>query len=469
MAKILIADDERAICAAFSDVLRAAGHTPLVAANGEAALRLLDAEHPAAAFVDVRMPGMNGLELLREIRRRDPALPVVVMTAHGTVETAMEAVRLGAFDYLGKPLDLAEIRALLARALQPLPSAAAPGAGPPGEDRPQLVGRSPAMQTLFKFMGLLTETDLTTLLSGESGVGKELVARGIHQHGPRRERPFVAVNCAAIPEQLLESELFGHERGAFTGASQRRIGRFEAAADGTLLLDEVSELPYALQGKLLRVLQERTFERVGSLAPLPLRARLIAASNRDLGEAVACGQFRRDLYHRLKLATLEIPPLRERREDIALLAEHFLHRANHELGKRVTGLDAAALARLEKHGWPGNVRELEHTLKRAVLVCRGPVLGEHDLDLGPDPGTPAPGADALDDYTRAARNAVRRLLEDPPPGRPEKLFRELVGRVERAIVHEALRHSGGNQVAAARALGLNRTTLRRKLGAPDAD
>jgi DNA-binding NtrC family response regulator len=280
VAKILIADDERAICAAFSELLLLEGHTPLVAATGDEALALVEREHPRLVFLDLKMPGMSGLEVLRELNARQPELPVVLMTAYGTVDTAMEAMRLKAFDYLGKPVELKQLRQLLARALhrpQPPAESAAPAATTPAEE---LIGRSAAMQELFKLMSLLTGNDLTVLVCGESGAGKELVARGIHRHGPRQSRPFVAVNCAAIPETLMESELFGHEKGAFTDARDTRVGRCEAAEDGTLFLDEIAELPLAVQGKLLRVLQERSFERVGSLTPRPLRARVIAATNR---------------------------------------------------------------------------------------------------------------------------------------------------------------------------------------------
>src|SRR5262245_37543690 len=259
------------------------------------------------------MPGMNGLEVLRELTAREPELPVGLMTAYGTVDTAMEAMRLKAFDYLGKPVELKQLRKLLARALhRPHSPAAAevPAATAPAEE---LIGRSAAMQEIFKLMSLLTSNDLTVLVCGESGAGKELVARGIHQHSARRSRPFVAVNCAAIPETLMESELFGHEKGAFTDARDTRVGRCEAAEDGTLFLDEIAELPLAVQGKLLRVLQERSFERVGSLTARPLRARVIAATNRELAAEVERGRFREDLYHRVNLVTLHIPPLRRRK------------------------------------------------------------------------------------------------------------------------------------------------------------
>jgi DNA-binding NtrC family response regulator len=460
VAKILIADDERAICDAFSELLRREGHTPLVAATGEEALALVEQERPRLVFLDLKMPGRSGLEILKELNETQPELPVVLMTAYGTVDTAMEAIRLRAFDYLGKPVELQQLRKLLARALHrpaPVAGAAAPVARGDGDE---LIGSSAAMQEIFKLMSLLTGNDLTVLVSGESGVGKELVARGIHRHSARRTRPFVAVNCAAIPEALIESELFGHERGAFTDARESRIGRCEAAEDGTLFLDEIAELPSAMQGKLLRVLQERTFERVGSSTPRPLRARVIAATNRRLEERVEEGRFREDLYHRINLVTLHIPPLRRRKEDIEALAMHFLERANAELSKSLQGLEPALLERLREHDWPGNVRELEHAIKRAALTARGPLLTVHDLDLvtaQPVAGEELPPLEAL---RRAVRETLRQLAQS---GADRTAFDTVVGIAERESVAEALRLTGGNQLAAARLIGLNRTTLRKKM------
>ncbi len=372
MARVLVADDERSICEAFGLLLEAEGHTPLIASTGEGALRLVRTERPDLVFVDVRMPGMDGLEVLKEIRRSNPTLPVVVMTAYGTLDTAAEALRNEAFDYLGKPLDLGQIRQVLQRALH----APAPGSQttsvPVGADagsRPTLVGQSAPMQELFKLIVMLADNDLTALVQGESGVGKELVARAIHASGARSREPFVAINCAAIPEQLIESELFGHERGAFTDAKSARTGRFEAAGQGTLFLDEISELPLHLQSKLLRVLQERSFERVGSLTSVPFRARLVCASNRDLASAVAAGTFREDLYHRINIVTLQVPPLRERREDIPELVQALVQRANREVGKAITSVEQAVLDNLKARDWPGNVRELEHVISRSLLRC----------------------------------------------------------------------------------------------------
>ena len=350
MARILVADDERSICDAFRLLLEAEGHTALVASTGEEALLLVREQAPELAFVDVRMPGMSGLEVLKEIGRIAPELPVVVMTAYGTLETAAEALRNRRSTTSASRSTLPRsARCCAARCMQPAPASAitAVGEDDDADPRPRLVGQSAAMQGLFKLIVRLADNDLTVLVQGESGVGKELVARAIHDSGARAREPFVALNCAAIPEQLIESELFGHERGAFTDAKAQRVGRFEAAGAGTLFLDEISELPLHLQGTLLRVLQERSFERVGSVAPVPFRARLVCASNRDLAAAVAAGEFREDLYHRINTVALVVPPLRERLDDLPELVQALIRRANREAGTAIRSVEQAAIERLQ--------------------------------------------------------------------------------------------------------------------------
>ncbi|MEP7183375.1 MAG: sigma-54 dependent transcriptional regulator [Betaproteobacteria bacterium] len=468
MARVLVADDERSICEAFGLLLEAEGHTPLIASTGEGAIRLVRTARPDLVFVDVRMPGMDGLAVLKEIRRFNPTLPVVVMTAYGTLETAAEALRNEAFDYLGKPLDLGQIRQVLQRALHsPAPESQTTSVptGAVAGPRPTLVGQSAPMQELFKLIVMLADNDLTALVQGESGVGKELVARAIHASGARAPEPFVAINCAAIPEQLIESELFGHERGAFTDAKTARTGRFEAAGQGTLFLDEISELPLHLQSKLLRVLQERSFERVGSHTPVPFRARLVCASNRDLASAVAAGNFREDLYHRVNIVTLQVPPLRERREDIPELVQALIQRANHEVGKAITSVEQAVLENLKARDWPGNVRELEHVIKRSLLVAHGPVLTIHDLSFDPDDAAPADdGGSSLDGLLAALEAHAARLVDATVRGGIDVPVHELaIDRLEGALIRGALKATAGNQVAAARLLGISRSTLRSKL------
>ena len=467
MARILVADDEPSICEAFAALLAAEGHQSLTAANGREAVQLVRSAQPDVVFLDVRMPGLDGISALKEIRAFDSTVPVIVMTAYGTLDTASEALRNDAFDYLGKPLDLAKIRQLLQRALhaRTMPTAPSvaldPITGQTGAR--QLVGQSPAMQEIFKRIVLLADNEMSVLVQGESGTGKELVARAIHSSGKRAGRPFVAINCAAIPEQLIESELFGHERGAFTDARQMRPGRFELAGQGTLFLDEISELPLGLQSKLLRVLQERTFERVGGSATITFQARLVCATNRDLAAAVAAGEFREDLFHRINLVTINVPPLRERRDDIAELVRSLLGDANREAGKSITAVEQAVLDQLRSREWPGNVRELEHVIKRSVLTAKGTTLTVHDLALAADSSPPG-AVSSLERLTAPLESVAAALVAHGAAAvEPPAIHEAAMTRLERALIDEALKATGGNQVAAARLLGISRSTLRSKI------
>ncbi len=461
MARILVADDERSICEAFSAFLSGEGHEPVLASSGEEAVRLVRETSPAVAFLDVRMPGGDGISALQEIRRLAPDMPVIIMTAFGTLDTARRAMELGAFDYLGKPVELAQVRELLEKALHRPSAANAHVVDEAPAERPLLIGQSAAMQALFKQIVLLTGNDLSVLIVGESGVGKELVAHAIHDNSARAERPFVAVNCAAIPDTLIEAELFGAEAGAFTDAKATRHGRFEAAADGTLFLDEVSELPYHLQSKLLRALQERSFERLGSVKPIAFRARLIAASNRNLEAEVEAGRFREDLYHRLNLATVIVPPLRERRDDIAPLADYFVARAGEEVGKSIRAIEPEVIEKLEGYGWPGNVRELEHCIKRAVLAARGPTLSVHDVEMPSQNTRERRRAPTLE---QALRTQALEIVRNPEKfGGEGEIYQCLVDNAAYQIIKAALEATDGNQVAAAKLLGINRSTLRKKI------
>jgi two-component system response regulator AtoC len=459
MSRVLVADDERGICEAFAEFLIADGHTPVICANGKEAIQAVRDQVPDVAFVDVQMPGSSGLDALKEIRQIAPDLPVLVMTAFGTLETARKAIELGAFDYLGKPLELNQIRKLLERAMYK--SQIKPAKDTVVHDDPtRLLGQSAVMQELFKKMALLASNDLAILISGESGVGKELVAKAVHDLGPNRDEPFVAVNCAAIPETLLEAELFGNEAGAFTDAKNKRIGRFEAAGNGTLFLDEVSELPYHVQSKLLRVLQERTFERLGNVNSVDFTARLIAASNRNLDTEVAEGRFRDDLYHRLNLASLVVPNLRARQDDIELLVTHFLRQSNKEMKKSISGVEPDVLERLSSYDWPGNVRELEHAIKRAVLAARGTTITSHDLELN-DTAASGRRSDGL--LESLSLQAAQIVNEPEQFGGSGHLYQHLMDVAGLAMIEAAMKATDGNQVAAARLLGINRSTLRKKL------
>ncbi len=462
--RILVADDERSIRFVLREALEELGHEVLEADSGEAALRVLEesAAHPLdLAVVDIRMPGASGLELLDRIRERWRDTPVVIITAENTFDNAVEAMKRGALDYLVKPFRVAEIQALAEKAararaleaeLRTLRAGAArsaPAAGP-------MVGRSAAILEVFKTVGRLAASSVPVLITGESGTGKELVARAIHAAGPRAAAPFVAVNAAAIPRELLESELFGHERGAFTGAVEARPGRFREASGGTLFLDEIGDMPLDLQAKILRVLQSGEIAPVGGRTTVAPDVRVLAATHRDLDAEVAAGRFREDLLYRLRVVPLHIPPLRERPEDIEVLARHFVDRYAGELGSCARHLAPATLERLEAHPWPGNVRELENAIKRALVLATGEVLAPEDFAFLGGAGAGAGGAD---DFEAALAAEAERALGE----RPGEALRELVTRVERRVIDAALARTRGNQLRAAALLGINRNTLRKKI------
>ncbi len=460
---ILIADDEDGLRWVLEKGLKQAGYRVTAVKDGEAALQEAGAEPFDLIFLDIRMPGVDGLTLLGKIREARPDAQVVIMTAHGTMETAIQAMQRGAYDYLAKPFDIDEVlllaeRALSARRLGQEVSRLKTGLQEVWEFG-ALVGRHLRMQEVYKTIGRVASSDVTVLLRGESGTGKELVARAIHHYSRRASRPFVAVSGAAIPGNLLESELFGHERGAFTDAKERKLGKLELAHGGTLYLDEVGDMPLDLQAKLLRVLQERVFERVGGHDPIRVDLRVLAATNRDLEVMMSGGRFREDLFYRLNVVTLAMPPLRDRREDIPLLADHFLAKYAGDLGERA--LAPEALDRLVGYDWPGNVRELENVIQRAMVMARaGVILPEH-LPIGPVSARATVTADATleEVIEKKLAECVRGL-----GGRPgANLYELMVGLVEKPLLRAVLRETQGNQVKAAALLGINRNTLRKKL------
>jgi nitrogen regulation protein NR(I) len=463
--RVLVVDDEEMIRYAFGQFLADEGYEPLLASDGASALGELREHRPEILFLDYRLPGKDGLSLLKEIRSIDGDVPVVFMTAFGQMDVAIKAMQLGAYEYLTKPLDLEKIRSLMERILQGREFLAkmaneAETEGTPGTLGRRMVGQGPVMQEVFKTIGLLTMQDVTVLITGESGVGKELVARAIHDNSPRAGNAFVAVNCGAMPETLLEAEMFGHEKGAFTGADSQKPGRFEVANGGTIFLDEIGELYLPLQVKLLRVLQEKSFERVGGHRPVRTDARVIAATNKDLKEEVGAGRFRKDLFYRLHLVQIHLPPLRERKEDIPILVRHFVHKANLEMGRQVKGVTEEAMKRLESYPWPGNVRELEHQIKRAMVLSREDVLSEHHFDLGHEESLEAegPGAGRLSD---AVRKFFLGAIQLPDPERA--IYNDAVEVLERTLIEESLARTQGNQLQAALLLGMNRSTLRKKI------
>ena len=495
MEKLLLIDDEVDVQYSFRRIFDASDIELHTASSGEEGLRLIPTLKPDLVLSDIRMAGLNGLETLRRIRQLDPQLPVILMTAYGTTQTAIEAMKLGAYDYVLKPFDVPRLKLLVASALK-----AARDTRQTVALRPQLeqqdydlgvIGRSAPMQEVFKLIGQLAASDATALITGESGTGKELVARSIFQNSRRAKEPFMAINCAAIPENLLESELFGHEKGAFTGATAQRPGRFEQCHRGTLFLDEIGDMPPATQTKILRVLQNGTFERVGGNTTLQVDVRIIAATNKPLEEAVSRKEFREDLFYRLNVVRVHMPPLRDRRGDIRLLVDFFLRKIGGP-GAGTKSIGEKTLAVLEAYHWPGNVRELENVLRRAVVVSKGPALLEGDLPgelLQPTPalrpiagsaGTaPAPIAppvtpgDAVAESTPPATEAVSTDPAITGDIRPLvlQLFRwarlqrgiKVLPAVERELVIEALKETQGNQVQAAKLLGITRATLRKRV------
>ncbi len=446
-ARVLVVDDERSMQEFLEIFFRSEGYEAATAGDVESARLLLEDDEFDVVITDIQMPGQNGIDLLRAVRRDSPETVVIMMTAFASTETAIAAMKEGAYDYITKPFKVDEIRVVVEKALEKkllssenrrLRSQLRSRA----RDR-SIIGNSAAMQRVFEYISQVADTKANVLISGESGTGKEMVARAIHGAGERREQPFVAVNCGAIPEQLLESELFGHVKGAFTGAVHNKIGLFEVAEAGTVFLDEIGELTLGLQVKLLRVIQERTFRRVGGTADVPFRARVIAASNRRLEQEVADGRFREDLYYRLNVIEVPLPPLRERRDDIPLLVRHFVEKYTQELDKRVEGVSDEALQRLVRHDYPGNVRELENVIERAVALSR-------DTEIG---------VDALPPSLLVAR-APSTTTSIPPEG--VELDR-LIEDYERSLLVEALRQTGGVKKRAAQRLGVSFRSFRYRL------
>src|SRR6266436_6741303 len=393
MSKLLLIDDEADVQYSFPRIFDSPEVELTTASSGEEGLRLIPKLKPDLVVMDVRMGGMNGLETLRRIRQIDSKLMVILMTAYGTTQTAIEAMKLGAYDYLLKPFDVPKLKEIIANALKAARDMKQVVSYHPlleSEDYEQgIIGRSEQMQQVFKLIGQLAASDATALITGESGTGKELVARAIYHHSNRNPQPFLAVNCAAIPEQLLESELFGHERGAFTGATLQRVGKFEQCDRGTLFLDEIGDMTPATQTKILRVLQSGAFERVGGNQPIQVDVRIIAATNKALDQAVAARQFREDLFYRLNVVRIQIPPLRERREDIRLLVSYFFKKFAQHQKQAPKSISPHALAALEKYAWPGNVRELENIIQRALVIAKGDVILPNDLPPELQPNRPA--------------------------------------------------------------------------------
>jgi two-component system nitrogen regulation response regulator GlnG len=465
--KILVTEDEESLRFVLQKALEDEGYWVETAATGAGARRRLDQVHFDVSLMDIKLPDADGLELLKEIKAAGVDTAMILMTAQNTMRNAIGAMKNGAFDYVTKPFDLEEVLLLVRRAMesrrltrdfrelkQEIRKRFEPGVN--------IIGTSSAMQKVYKIIGQVADTQATILILGESGTGKELVAKTIHYNSPRWNQPFVAINCAAIPRDLLESELFGHEKGAFTGALERRAGRFELAEGGTLFLDEVADIPLELQTKLLRTLQDHEYSRVGGREVLRADVRILAATNQDLDKAVKEKRFREDLYFRLKVIPIVLPPLRERRGDIPLLINYFIDKINREMGIQVSGVSLDAQKLLEEHSWPGNVRELENTLIRAAVLASSPILFPKDFTLQHSSNSPPMEIEQL-----SLEEIIRHKLEDyfrrTEGVEVDNLYSLVIERIERPLIELTLKKTRGNQIRAAQILGINRNTLRKKI------
>ena len=471
---VLIADDDRSIRTVLTQALGRSGYQVRSTSNAATLWRWVEDGEGDLVITDVVMPDENGLDLIPRIKRIRPELRIIVMSAQSTLMTAVKATQRGAFEYLPKPFDLKDLLSVISRALAaPAPEQPA-GPAPDADEKLPLIGSSPAMQEIYRTIARLTTADLTVMINGESGTGKELVARALHDYGRRRGGPFVAINMAAIPRELIESELFGHERGAFTGATNRNQGRFEQANGGTLFLDEIGDMPQEAQTRLLRVLQEGEFTSVGGRTPIKANVRIIAATHRDLRAAIRQGQFREDLFYRLAVVPIRLPPLRERTEDIPDLARHFLDRARAD-GLPMKSLDQGAVDALRAHRWPGNVRELENLMRRLAALWPDEVITEEAVRpelLEPisadaylaEPGGAMGEAGGPEPLSRAVERHIRAFLAAyRDSDGASDIYEQVLAEVERPLIQMTLAATRGNQIKAALMLGLNRNTLRKKI------
>jgi nitrogen regulation protein NR(I) len=461
LSTILIIDDDDQLRKSFHKLLTEEGYRVKSAASGEAGLELVKSQIPDLIVLDIRLPGMNGLETFQAIHGIEPKLPVIVMTAYGTTETAIEATKMGAFDYILKPFDIPDMLSVIKHGLEagrfmrsPVDMDVTPGEA----SREAIIGSSKQMQDVYKAIGRVAATDATVLIRGESGTGKELVARAIYQHSQRADKPFLVINCVAIPENLLESELFGYEKGAFTGATHRRVGKIEQANKGTVFLDEIGDMPFSIQAKILRLLQERSIERLGGRESIPVDVRILAATNRNLEAALEKGRFRNDLYYRLKVVTISIPPLRDRQSDIPLLVEYFLSRFTAEMGTDNPGITEEAMKLMIRSTWPGNIRELANTIQKTLIFNRGTPIRPEDMAQAISGKTPGM------DTNRNTQQAIRRWAREALSSSSGKnLFASCMDFIASILISEALNLTGGNRSRAAELLGFSRPTLHAKI------
>lgn len=465
MERIVVVDDDLSLCHFLKKTLSQKGYQVVTCHNGKEALGITYEQEADLILLDNKLPDRTGLDVLQEIKKNHPKVPVIIMTAFGTTETAIEAMRLGAFDYILKPFELEEISELVTKGLEAhnlmKRAVAIPALSQKSEDSDQIIGKSKAMQEVYKLIGQVAESDVTVLIRGESGTGKELVARAIYQYSRRKEGPFLAINCAAIPETLLESELFGHEKGAFTGASKKRIGKFEQCNKGTILLDEVGDMTLSTQAKILRVLQEGEFERIGENETIKVDVRVLASTNRKLEELIKEGKFREDLYYRLKIMTIVLPPLREHKEDIQELTEYFFHFYSRQLGTKVSYIDPSVFDKMCSYNWPGNVRELGNTVKRGLILCKGEVMTEEEIifDIEERSLSFANEEELEKNLNKMLNPLFSEILQFWGTG----LHSNLLEKIEKFLIQKALSETKGNQVQAAKLLGISRNTLRHRI------
>ena len=463
MSTILIIDDDDQLRKSFEKLLLEEGYEVMTAPSGEAGLKIVKKQLPDLVVVDLRLPGINGLETFKQINKIDAKLPVIIMTAYGTTEIAIEATKHGVFDYILKPFDIPEMLSVVKKGIEVgrfMRSPVELNSEPDKASREAIIGRSLPMQDVYKAIGRVSSTDATVLIRGESGTGKELTARAIYQHSLRSEKPFLVINCVAIPETLLESELFGYEKGAFTGATHRKVGKLEQANGGTIFLDEIGDMPFSLQAKMLRLLEEKSIERIGGRETIPVDVRIIAATNRNLESAIQRSTFREDLYYRLKVVTIWLPPLKERRGDINLLTQYFLSRYAGEMGIENPGMTTEAKSILNSYPWPGNVRELANAIQKAVIFNRGAPITQEDIRLAIMEKVIGNEVSEITDED-TLRTIIRREIS--ALNGEDNIFERYMDKIAGILISETLNITDGNRSKAAKLLGLSRPTLHSKI------
>jgi nitrogen regulation protein NR(I) len=468
--QILVVDDSQPILTLMKEFLEEEGYQVATAVTAKEALLLIEKKKPDLVIMDIKLPDIDGLDALIEIKKRDPKLSVIMMTAFGTTQTAIQAMKRGAYDYVAKPFKNEELKVLIKKALEAgrLMKESVSYQAQKAEltEGVCIIGENPQMLEIYKTIGKIADSNAMVLIRGESGTGKELVARAIYQNSLRRDKPFLAVNCAAIPESLLESELFGHERGAFTGAINKRIGKFQQCNTGTIFLDEIGDMPLSTQTKILRVLQQHTFEPVGSENTVKVDVRVIASTNKDLAKAMEKGEFREDLYYRLKVITIFMPSLRDKREDIPLLVDYFVRKFNREFNKNIKKVSPEVMAHFMKFPWPGNVRELENAIQTAVIMSKKDVLLLDNFPLftaGSQTFNRELPIKPVSDYEKLFQDILTPILKDTSFSGSGQIYKKIMGGLEKILIAAVLNETTGNQIRAARILGISRNTLRMRM------